>query len=73
MLPAMTREEGDALAADLANRDWRRRLPVRRLDLDLLDILEERVEARSPEDADAGPQNVLIAHDLRGLRSDSFF
>ena len=25
---------------------------VRRLDLDLLDVLEERVEARAPEDAD---------------------
>ena len=33
-------------------RERRRRLPVRRLDLDLLDVLQERVEARAAKDAD---------------------
>ena len=52
VLAAVAREERDALAADLADRERRRRLPVRRLDLDLLDVLEERVEAGAAEDAD---------------------
>src|ERR671936_2381647 len=47
----VAREERDPLAADLADGERRRRLAERRLDLDLLDVLEERVEPRAPEDA----------------------
>src|SRR5439155_18346428 len=37
---AVAREEGDALAANVADRDRRRWLAVRRVEGDLLDVLE---------------------------------
>ena len=49
---AVPRQERDPAAADLADRERRRRLAERRVDLDLLDVLEERVEARASEDSD---------------------
>src|SRR5262249_45304377 len=52
VLPAVAREEGHALSAELADDERRRRFAVRRLDLDLLDVVEERVEARAAEDPD---------------------
>ena len=48
----MPRQERDPAAADLADHDRRRRLAVRRVDLDLVDDVEERVEPRAAEDAD---------------------
>jgi len=47
-------EEGDAPALHLPDRDRRGRAPVRRVDLDGLDVREERVEARPAEDPDVG-------------------
>src|SRR6266545_532307 len=52
VLPPVPGEEGDLLAADLADRERRRRLAVWRLELDLLDVRQERVEPRAAEDAD---------------------
>jgi len=52
--PSMTGEEGHRPAPHVAHCQGGRRLPVRRVDLDLPDPLEERVEPRSPEDADLG-------------------
>ena len=52
VLAAVPRQERDALAADVAEHDRRRRLPVRRVDLDLLDVVEELVEAAPAEDPD---------------------
>ena len=49
---AVPRAERDVPACDLADDERRRRLPVRRVDLELLDPVEERVEARAAEDAD---------------------
>jgi hypothetical protein len=51
---AVSRQERDVDAADVADRERCRWLSVRRLDLDLLDIIEERVEPGAPEDPDAG-------------------
>src|SRR5580765_6061728 len=48
----MTRQEGDALALELTEHKRPRRLAVRGLELHLLDVVEERVEARAPEDPD---------------------
>jgi hypothetical protein len=48
------RQERHPPAADLADGDGRRRLSVGRLDVDGLDIGEERVEARPSEDPDVG-------------------
>ena len=48
----MPREECDAYAADLSDRQRRGRSSVRRVECDLLHVLEERVEARAPEDPD---------------------
>ena len=42
-------EKCDALPGNLADHDRRRRLPVGRLDLDLLRVVEQRVEARPPK------------------------
>src|SRR5207253_3946408 len=47
-------EKYDALPGNLADHDRRRRLPVGRLDVDLLRVVEQRVEARPSEDADLG-------------------
>jgi hypothetical protein len=41
-------------ARDVADGHRRGRFPVRRLDLDVLHLVEERVEARAPEDPDPG-------------------
>ena len=49
---AVPRQERDALAADVADRDGRRRRAVRRVDRHLLDVVEQRVEAAAAEDAD---------------------
>src|SRR5205823_4651097 len=54
---AVAGKEGDSRTADNAH-DWLcRRLAVGRLDLDLLDVLEERVESRTPEDANLSPRH----------------
>ena len=52
MAPAVSGDERDAAALDLADVQRGRGGPERRLDLDLLDVVEEGVEAGSPEDAD---------------------
>jgi hypothetical protein len=54
VLASVARQERDAPAAEVADRHGRGRLPVRRVDLDLLDVVEERVEAGAAEDADLG-------------------
>ena len=51
---AVAREERDAPSLDGADRQRTRRLPVRGVDLDLLDLVEEAVEAGASEDADLG-------------------
>jgi hypothetical protein len=51
VLHAVARKERDARPADGADRDRRRRRPVRRLDADLLDVFQERVEPRAAEDS----------------------
>src|SRR6266550_5642699 len=52
VLAPVPRQECDAGAADLADHERRRRLAVRRVELDLLDLVQERVEARAAEDPD---------------------
>jgi hypothetical protein len=52
VLDPVPREERHAPPADLAQGDRRRRVPERGVDVDLLDVLQERVETRSAEDAD---------------------
>jgi hypothetical protein len=42
VLAAVAGQEGDGLPADLADRDRSRRGPEGRLDLDLLDVVQER-------------------------------
>ena len=54
MTPPVAGEEGDAPTLDLTDGERCGRLPVRGLDLDLLDVVEELVEPRAPEDADLG-------------------
>ena len=49
-------EERDALASDVADGERGRRAAVRRIDLDALHVLEERVETRAAEDADICPR-----------------
>jgi hypothetical protein len=53
MLHAVTRDERHPPVTDRPHRDRSGRLAVRRVDLDLADVLEERVEAGAAEDADA--------------------
>ena len=57
--PAVTRQERDFPAAHVGEEDRIRRRAVRRIDLDLAYVVEERVEARAPEHSD-----------LRGVRHD---
>ena len=52
VLRAVPRQECDLLAAELAEGDGRGRLPVRRVELDGLDALQERVEPAPAEDPD---------------------
>ena len=54
VLRAVPRDERDGPALDLADEQRGRRRPVRRVDLDLSNVVEERVETRPPEDADLG-------------------
>jgi hypothetical protein len=58
-------EEGDPAACHLPDRDRRRGRPERRVDDDLLDVVEQRVEARAPVDADVGPSPAggRVGHD----------
>ena len=67
MPPSVTGEEGHRPAPHVAHGQGGRRFPVRRVDLDLPDPLEEGVESRSPEDADLGRGQAVFS-----LR-DSFF
>jgi hypothetical protein len=53
LLP-VAREERDVDAADVSDVERTRGVSVRRLHRDLLDVVEERVEAGAPEDPDAG-------------------
>src|ERR1041385_4004684 len=62
----VARQERDPLAADLADHERPGRLPVRGVELDLLDVLEERVEAGAPEDPDLGRH---AARETNGRRS----
>src|SRR5690606_8147737 len=48
-------QEGHAATGDLADGDRRGRRTVGGVDLDLLDLVEQRVEARAPVDAHVGP------------------
>jgi len=52
MVAAMPGQEGHPAAGNLADQDRLARLPVRRLDLDLVAVREELVEARTPDDPD---------------------
>jgi hypothetical protein len=54
MLGPVPRDERDAPAVDLAEDRRGRRLAVRRVDLDRLGGLQERIEARATEDPDLG-------------------
>jgi hypothetical protein len=47
-------EERDAALTDRSDRDGRRRRAVRCVELDLLDVFEERREPGAAEDADVG-------------------
>ena len=50
--PAVPRQERHAPPGDVGQEDRIRRRAIRRVDLDLADVVEERVEARPPEDPD---------------------
>jgi hypothetical protein len=50
----VSREERDAPLTDRSDRDGRRRRAVRCVELDLLDVFEERREPGAAEDADVG-------------------
>jgi len=52
VVAAVAREERDAPAGDRADRQRRGRRAEGRVERDLLDVVEERVEARAAEDAD---------------------
>jgi hypothetical protein len=58
-------EEGDLATRHLADRDRRRGRPERGFDDDLLDVVEQRVEAGAPVDADVGapPAGGRVGHD----------
>jgi hypothetical protein len=58
-------EEGDPATCHLADRDRRRGRPERCVDDDLLDVVEQGVEARAPVDADVGapPAGGRVGHD----------
>jgi hypothetical protein len=51
-------QEGDPQSGDLTDRDRRRGRAERRVELDLLDPVEERVEPRSPVDPDVSAATV---------------
>jgi hypothetical protein len=50
----VSRQERDPSPTDVADRDRGRRRPVRRVEVDLLDVVEERGEPGAAEDADLG-------------------
>ena len=50
--PAVARQERDAALADRSQEERVGRRAVRRVDLDLADVVEQRVEARTAEHAD---------------------
>ena len=52
MLEAVPWDEGDPTAPQGPDGDWGRGLAVRCVDVDLTDVLEERIEPRSAEHAD---------------------
>jgi hypothetical protein len=54
VLAAVPRDERYGPPRHITDQERRRRGAVRRLDLDLSNVIEERVEAGSPEDADLG-------------------
>jgi hypothetical protein len=54
VLHAVSGQEGHPPSADLADGERGGGLPVRRIDIDAFDVLEEGVEARAPEDPDLG-------------------
>jgi hypothetical protein len=54
VLSPVSGKECDRDAADVSDMDRRGRIPVRRLDGDLLHVVEEGVEAGASEDPDAG-------------------
>jgi hypothetical protein len=65
---AVPRDERDTAPADVADDRRRRRLAVRRVDVDRLGGIEERVEPGSPEDADLrGGQDAFSPLDAGAL------
>ena len=65
VLAPVAGEERDPATGHLTDRDRRRGRPERRVDDDLLDVVEQRVEARSAVDADVGapPAAGRVGHD----------
>src|SRR5262245_16467980 len=57
MLHAVTRDERDAVLADRPDDRRRRGRPVRRVDLDGLGVLEQRVQPRPADDPDLRPRH----------------
>jgi hypothetical protein len=53
MLHSMAGKERNAATFDRSDGDVGRRIAVRRINVDLFDVVKERVEARAPEDPDA--------------------
>jgi ribosome assembly protein YihI (activator of Der GTPase) len=68
VLESVTRKERDRFAFDFAQRDGGRGGAERGFDLDLLDVVEERIETGASEDSDPRP----VAHDadLSGFEVD---
>jgi hypothetical protein len=62
-------EERDSATCHLADRDRRRGRPEGRVDDDLLDVVEQRVQAGAPVDADVGapPAGGRVGHDETGV------
>lgn len=68
----MTGKEGDVSVLDLPDDDRRRRFSVRSVDLDLLGVVEERVEPRAAEDADLRAAQAVFSF-FEGEVSGVFF
>src|SRR5439155_17311776 len=64
------RDERHPTVADRADGQRSRRRPVRRVDLDLLPVVQERIEPGAAEDPDANPIECRLAQAERSLADE---
>jgi hypothetical protein len=73
MLEAVPRDESDGPVRHLPDRDRSRGLAPRRVDVEIPDVVEERVEPGSSEDADLDGVRRLERRRGRGAQADFSF